>query len=98
MFSTVTIVMGIVFVGVLGAHALYYSYKGRKAVIVSIMAFMVLLCTCHNCYLKGVDDTKGNYVAKGSNSSDKSNSSISNEVRSFLLEAYQVSLKENNLD
>ncbi len=54
------IVIGVLFILSLYSYIVYYGYTGRKAVIVSIFAFMVLLCTCHNCYMKGVDDTKVN--------------------------------------
>lgn len=54
----VGIAIGVFFILSLYSYIVYSGYTGRKAVIVSISAFMVLLCTCHNCYMKGVDDTR----------------------------------------
>lgn len=80
------IVIGVFFILTLYTYIAYSGYTGRKAVIVSISAFMVLLCTCHNCYLKGMDDAKiGNGFTKS-------------EIIETINDLYQVTLKDEDTD
>ncbi len=81
----IEIVIGVAYILSIGTCILFFSFKGRKAVIVSIMTAFVLLCTCHNCYLKGREDTRSSFAS--------GNSAIDGAVTT-IISAYQVSLGE----
>lgn len=77
------IVIGVLFMLSLFTYIVYFGYTGRKAVAVSISAFMVLLCTCHNCYMKGVDDTRVN------------NGFTRNEAVEHVVTSYQLTQRDD---